>query len=1465
MTSSTGPASLPLTPTQLAMLLHHLADPRRGLDIEQVLVRLDESVNPDRLRQAWQRAVDRHEALRTRFQWEGVGEPWQEIMAQASLPFALHDWQHLDTAAQETALRDWMVQDRRRGFDLREAPCMRVNLFQLGPQRWNCVWTVHHIVCDGRSFPLVLDEVLAPPDDAQNGSTAPAPARFAAHVHHLSTLDQASALGFWRQRLAGLREATALPGGPPEGVPAGRGQVGRVLQQELTAQLHTFARTHGVGLNTLVQAAWAVLLARHGGGDDIVFGAVRAGRGSSVPQAPTIVGCLINTLPVRVRMNDEDRLSAWLQALRDSERAVRPHEHAALVAIQAGSELPAGQSLFDSLLVFDHLSLEGQMQARGPRHAGRRFELHEHTGYPLTLYAYDGAAIELQLAFDEPRFDAAWAQRLLERLATLLEGMLQDPQQTVGSLPMLPAQEKHAVLHDWNDTATPVRDHLCIHQEIEAQAARQPDATAVIFRDAALTYAELNARANRLAHQLRGFGVGPDVPVALCLERSPDLLVAILGVHKAGGCYLPLDPAYPRERLGLKLRDAQAPVLLTQGSLLHVLPPHGARVVRMDDEASRAGLPAENPVPVASPAHLAYLIYTSGSTGTPKGVMVEHRQVQNFFAGMDAVIPMRRDATSRPGTWLAVTSLSFDISVLELLWTLARGMRIVLHENQHRAAALATRTGRHADRAVDFSLMYFASADSAGANKYRLLLEGARFADANGFSAIWTPERHFHAFGGLYPNPSVTSAALATITRRIQLRAGSVVNHLHHPARIAEEWGLVDNLSGGRVGISFAAGWQPRDFVLAPDAHGQPREALLAHIDQVRRLWRGEALTLPGPKGQPYEIRTLPRPVQPELPFWLTAAGSPDTFATAGRLGAGVLTHLLGQGIEEVAQKIALYRQAWREAGHAGNGHVTLMLHTFIGDDIDAVRETVRQPMVQYLRSSLNLVKGFAQSWTAFKKRADGSTHMDVDLDTLTPDELDGLLAYSFERYFETSALFGDLDRALEMVDRVKGMGVDEIACLIDFGVDEETTLQHLRHLDRLRQLAQPAATVALPDASQDIGAQIVRHGVTHLQCTPSLAGMLLQDARTREAFGRLQVMLVGGEALPATLAAELQAAGVPTLLNMYGPTETTVWSASHPVAGHEDPIPIGRPIANTVVRLLDSGGRLAPVGVAGELCIGGAGVTRGYWRRPELTAERFVPDPFDASGQARLYRTGDLARWRADGVIEFLGRADHQVKIRGHRIELGEIESALATHAQVREAVVIARNDDAMETRLVAYVVPQDLADAPTASTLKAHLRERLPDIMVPAAYVCLTAFPQTPNRKIDRKALPAPTADPAPAGLPAPTGPHAPTGDMEATVARVWQEVLRLPHVGRDDNFFDLGGHSLLAVQVHRRLGEATGRAIPMTDLFRFPTVRSLAAHLGAGAAPSGAPAGSIQSGLAAAEQRRRALAARRGRTSP
>jgi len=1058
-------------------------------------------------------------------------------------------------------------------------------------------------------------------------------------------------------------------------------------------------------------------------------------------------------------------------------------------------------------------------------------------GTALTLSVSDGqATLHPDPARLSPQALSLIAARLSHIISQLNAGV------PLANLNILPDPERAMILQDWNATSATFDHNSCVHQQFEAQVRRTPDAAALHFEGETLTYAALNTAANRVAHVLRAIGVGPGALVGLHVRRSAAMLIGALAIQKAGAGYVPLDPAYPADRVALYIEDSGAAVILTLADMVANLPPHQAHVLCLDSDPRIAAAPETNPESGVSPTDMAYLIYTSGSTGRPKGVMVEHRNVSNFFTGMDA-----RIAHDPPGVWLAVTSLSFDISVLELFWTLARGFAVVISGDENRALVSSGRVNT-TGRGMEFSLFYWGNDDGIGRDKYKLLLEGAQFADNNGFVAVWTPERHFHAFGGPYPNPSVTGAAVAAVTRNLAVRAGSCVAPLHHTARIAEEWAVIDNLTNGRAGLAIASGWQPDDFVLRPEnTPPQNKAAMFAAIDQLRSLWAGEKVDFPTASGTMFPVLTQPRPVSKTLPIWVTTAGNPDTWREAGAIGANVLTHLLGQSVAEVAGKITIYHDALRAAGHDPSDHkVTLMLHSYVAQTRDAARDTAREPMKDYLRAAAGLIKQYAWAFPAFKKPAGVENPMQIDIGALAPEEMEGILDFAFQRYFEDSGLFGTVNDCLDRIEDLKRIGVDEVACLIDYGIPVQQVLDGLRPLAEVLRRTNMTTDAAEDDYS--IAAQIIRHGVTHLQCTPSMARMLVTNDEARAALGRVEHLLIGGEALPGTLVAQLQAASGASIENMYGPTETTIWSTTQTASADIGTVGIGKPIANTQAYVLDHALSPVPVGVTGELYIGGDGVARGYWQRPDLTAERFLPNPF---APGRIYRTGDLVRWTPEGSLDFLGRADHQVKLRGYRIELGEVEAALEAQQGVTQAVVIAREDVPGLVQLVGYITGN--ADE---TTLRAAVSASLPEHMVPSRIVQIDSFPLTPNKKVDRKALPAPAARVIAPVAVAPVD----AGSSEGRIAAIWSRILGVKGISGRDNFFDLGGHSLLAVQAHREIRDALGAThLGITDIFRFPTLTALAAKVDEGKAPV-APVSEAGDSIDRAAVRADAMARRR-----
>ncbi|OED36479.1 hypothetical protein AB833_26790 [Chromatiales bacterium (ex Bugula neritina AB1)] len=1046
------------------------------------------------------------------------------------------------------------------------------------------------------------------------------------------------------------------------------------------------------------------------------------------------------------------------------------------IAISRGGELPTGQLPYDLLFSI----------------------------------ADDGASISWQ--YNPSAFSESTISRMQKELSAIRASALVDQSILVKNLSMLSAQER-AQLTQWNNTDSPLNP-LTIHRAFEQRVDKHPDSTALVYQDTSISYRELNARANHVARYLTTQGIKPGDLVGVLCDRDINLIIYLFGVLKTGAAYVPLDPVYPVERLEYMVEDSGLAIILAGENYTTFLQTQCKTVtpalIHLATEPN-----SETQVALDS---LAYVIYTSGSTGNPKGVMVEHRNVDNFLSAMDQQI------SERSGTWLAVTSISFDISVLEVFWTLTRGFKVVLYNNEHTQQRKPAAT-QYPDKTIDLSLFYWNVATETTAtrvadDKYRLLLEGAKFADENGFAAVWNPERHFSAFGGSFPNPAVTCAAVAATTKNIDIRAGSCVAPLHSPIRIAEDWSVIDNLSNGRAGVAFASGWAAPDFAIRPDHFADAKSHMFEQLETVQQLWRGESVDFPGPKGT-VSVKTLPRPIQSELPVWITTAGNPDNFTKAGEVGANLLTHLLGQTIDELKGKIELYQEARLKAGHTGPGQVTVMLHTCVGENRADVKALVEKPMKEYLKSAMFLVKEAAWSFPTFKQVSEetGAT-LDSFFETISEEDMDALLQFAFERYFSTSGLFGSVDEAVSMLDRCKEIGVNEVACLIDFGMADDDVLQHLPYLAQARQRCNPAPEEKASSEEHTVPALIRKHGVTHLQCTPSMAALLMVDRKSREAVATLEHLLVGGEALPLELSTELSNCVTGKVSNMYGPTETTIWSTTSRITRGADSVDIGTPIANTQIYIVDEQMQLLPPGLAGELLIGGNGVVPGYLNNKTLTSEKFIRNPFDATRSPRLYRTGDLAKYDTDGKIHFLGRIDNQVKIHGYRVELGEIETALLNTAEVNQAVVCAREDTPGDKRLVAYLVPAS-GNLPSADELRSLLSKTLPSFMLPASYVPLKTLPLTPNGKIDRNALPAPGKN-----RKAPVE-SLPKSGTESAIESHWKAALGVDQVGKRENFFDIGGHSLLIIDVMRRINNdpGLGKELSMVDLYRHTTIEALA----------------------------------------
>ncbi|HYG63468.1 MAG TPA: amino acid adenylation domain-containing protein, partial [Thermoanaerobaculia bacterium] len=1081
-------AEFPLSHGQQALwFLQRLAPGSAAYHITAA-VRVAGDLDVPALHRAFQALADRHPALRTTFHAGEGGEPFQRVHERLEVGFVLEDAAGLG----EGVLAGRLAAFAHAPFVLETGPLLRAAVFALGEAGHALVLAVHHLVADFTSLSVAFGELArlyeleaaGAPSQLARLDLAPLPVSYGDYVRwqagRFAGPEGERLWEHWRQALAGPPpDLDLVTDRPRPSVQTDRGaSMALALGPDLSLAVRELARSSGATLFTTLLAAFQTLLHRYTGQWDFAVGAPVAGR--NAPELADLVGYFVNPVVLRAPLGDEGADSTFAAFLGRVRRvALEAFEHQELPFALLAERLqpsrdPSRSPLFQAMLVLQTARRPGQ-EALAPFALGESgaeislgplaltsLSLPERPAQlDLTMALAEGTGegrggLAVSLQFNADLFDPATAGRMLGHFRTLLAAAAAAPERTLGDLPLLAAAERDQLLVEWNATAEEYPRERLLHELFEEQAERTPDRVALESGSLALTYRELESRANRLANHLIRLGITPETPVGVHLERSADVAVSVLALLKSGAEYLPLDPAYPPERVAYTLEDAGAPLVLTLQHLEPSLDKYvkdGGRRLRLDadwrevarERAVRPGLPAGR----ADPESAAYLIYTSGSTGLPKGVQVRHRGVVNFLSSM-----ARRPGLGAGDVLAAVTTLSFDIAGLELYLPWTVGARVVLVSREDaadgtRLLALLRRTG--------------ATAMQATPSTWRLLL---------------------------------------------------------------------------------AAGWE----------------------------------------------------------------GDPPITA------------------------------------------------------------------------------------------------------------------------------------------------------------------------------------------------------------------------------------LCGGEALPRDLA-EALLARAPSVWNLYGPTETTIWSAVHQVLPEETaPVaPLGRPIANTGIYIVDAALRPAPTGVPGELLIGGDGLARGYFRRPALTAERFVPDGVSGAAGARLYRTGDLARWRAGGTLEFLGRLDHQVKIRGHRVELGEVEAALTSHPAVAQAVVAARQDPTGGQRLVAYLVgPHPPAPSPASpppspgegevstAELRRFLAERLPEAFVPSLFVTLPAFPLTPNGKVDRKALPAPE-------LVRREGPReAPRSEVERAVAAVWKEVLGIPEVGLHDNFFDLGGHSLLAAQVHARLLRSLGRDLSLVDLFRYPTVATLARHL-------------------------------------
>ena len=648
-------AEYPLSPLQLGMLFHWLLDAGSGIDIEQIVADLEEGIDPVRLAQAWQSALETFGTLRTAFRWEGLATPLQRVQTNAVLRFAFEDLRQSAPSEQEQRISEFLRSDRREGFDLTRAPAMRVSLFQLGDAQFRMIWSFHHILIDGRSFETILAHVFATYAGERTSDYADVPYRD--YIDWVDRQEPEVARAFWRNKLEGFVAPTSIPNDHPVGVKSDRfGECATALPRQVSQRLRDVAKREDLSLNTILMGAWAFLLSRYTAETDVVFGVTKTTRRGTIPTAPSMIGLFLATIPVRIAVDHDLPVVDWLRTVRREWVSLRGSEHLPLVEIRQASHVPSATPLFESLVVYEEHQFGTRLAARGGAWSTRRFRIIEETGFPLNLLAYGDDALVVKLEYDARRFNADTIGRMLGHLASVLTCWADDVGSPLWATPMLGPAERQLILEGWNDTSREYPRDTPLAVLVESQVARTPDAMAVTFESQSITYADLNERANGMARELRRLGARADVLVGLALERSIEMMVALLAVIKTGACYVPLDPMFPSERLEYMIQDSGLGLLIVQSSTRSTFPNFRGTLLDVDHPTWESKGSA-NLGTAGVPEDLAVVIYTSGSTGRPKGVQISRGALINLLWSMREWLELKSS-----DRLLAVTTISFDIA-----------------------------------------------------------------------------------------------------------------------------------------------------------------------------------------------------------------------------------------------------------------------------------------------------------------------------------------------------------------------------------------------------------------------------------------------------------------------------------------------------------------------------------------------------------------------------------------------------------------------------------------------------------------------------------------------------------------------------------------------------------------------------------------------------------------------------------
>lgn len=1243
-----------------------------------VVFELEGEIDYVSIEKTFRNIVERHKILRTYFHIGDNGEPFQEI--QSADKFVLkHEILNGNLSKTKDELISKIEEEISQPFNLQEDILLRVTLLQIDNSNSIMTVTMHHIASDGWSMGILVKEFNTIYPQLIENREINLPELKIDYYDYASWQKKwlkdevlENYVQYWTTQLQNAPQVHSLPLDKKRPlIQDFKGKTYKtILSNDDLNVLKAICKEEDATLFMGLHSIFSILISRYSNESDIVIGTPIANR--EQPEIQDLVGFFMNLLVLRLDMSDNP---TFRQLVRKSKKVLLDaYQYQQMPFDKLVEELKIERGLGHSPLFQILLSLDNNQTDS--------FSLPNLSMKPIQSIAENVSKYDLSLNVKETNeglllcweystnlFLDETIERMASNFINLLKNSIKYSDENIYTLDVVSNETISELIIEGNEVNTNELVH--VYDVFLAHASKKINDVALIFKGTEYTYGEFVNLIDSIGDLLTSKGLKQGDRAGICLFRNVEMIASIFACFKQGIAYVPLDPSYPSERISQIVEEASPKVVITESSTQKLYSDflHNDICCFIDEELvvrEYDNLVIDNFS--GNKEDSAYIIFTSGTTGKPKGIEISHSNLSNLLYSLDTTFGNH----DQNQTWLAQTSINFDISVLELIWTLSRGHKVVLQ--QSNPLSLYSNISQGNDRKMSFSVLFFgADKNEESKGKYDLLLKIAQWIDDKEFEAIWTPERHFAEFGGAFPSPSVLGSAIAMVTKNIGIRAGSVVIPMHDPIRVAEEWSVIDNLSNGRVGISVASGWHPNDFVFADGEYQNRHAQMKSKVEELKKLWRGEVINRMNGVGAEISLQTRPTPLQKELPLWVTSAGNKETFIYAGQIGANVLTHMLGQNLDQLEENIKVYNQTLLENGFSiEERKVTVMLHTYLDETLEEAYAVSEKPFKSYLTSSIKLMEPLA-------------AELGLDIHT----QLDEIVDIAYLRFSRNNTLIGTEKSFQEMTAKLNTIGITEIACLVDFGVENEKVFESLKRVNLAKNKYQneqaKASVVDVKNYKTEL--QLIQeHNITHVQMTPSQSKLVVKQLEQSNSknISNLAYWLMGGEPITQDVLRSLKSLTNSRVYNMYGPTETTVWSAWREI--YEDDFAISGVIDNTTFILLNSYQKPVPKGVVGELYIGGEGVAKGYYDNQLLTEEKFLNLNINNKIQ-RFYRTGDLMRLNEERKFEYIGRKDDQVKINGYRIEIEDIESNILNLSGIQDCKVVTRKDEE-ENYLSAFVV---------------------------------------------------------------------------------------------------------------------------------------------------------------------------------